>query len=144
MSARTRASDAASPKLPTSLLVDTQLLLWAAFEPDRLSPRARALLASRTHALCFSLASVWEVALKTSLGREDFRVDAALLYKALVAEGWAEVPIAPQHLFRVGTLPWVHRDPFDRLLVAQAMEEGLTLLTADASLAGYGPGVHPG
>ena len=79
MSARTRASDAASPKLPTSLLVDTQLLLWAAFEPDRLSPRARALLASRTHALCFSLASVWEVALKTSLGREDFRVDAARL-----------------------------------------------------------------
>lgn len=143
MSARTRASDAASPKLPTSLLVDTQLLLWAAFEPDRLSPRARALLASRTHALCFSLASVWEVALKTSLGREDFRVDAALLYKALVAEGWTEVPIAPQHLFRVGTLPWVHRDPFDRLLVAQAMEEGLTLLTADASLAGYGPCVHP-
>ena len=138
MSARTRASDAASPKLPTSLLVDTQLLLWAAFEPDRLSPRARALLASRTHALCFSLASVWEVALKTSLGREDFRVDAALLYKALVAEGWAEVPIAPQHLFRVGTLPWVHRDPFDRLLVAQAIEEDLGLMTADATLQGYG------
>jgi PIN domain nuclease of toxin-antitoxin system len=140
---RARAHDAGAPALPSSLLVDTQLLLWAAFEPDRLPPRARALLASRAHVLCFSLASIWEVALKTSLGREDFRVDAALLHKALVTEGWVEVPIAPPHLFRVGTLPWVHRDPFDRLLVAQALEEGHALLTADASLVGYGPFVHP-
>ena len=138
MSTRARASDAASPTLPTSLLVDTQLLLWAAFEPTRLSSRARALLASRTHALCFSLASVWEVALKTSLGREDFRVDAALLHKTLVAEGWAEVPIAPPHLFRVGTLPWVHRDPFDRLLVAQAVVEDAVLISADERLDAYG------
>lgn len=143
MSTRARASVVAPPELPTSLLVDTQLLLWAAFEPARLSLRARSVLASRGHLLCFSLASIWEVALKTSLGRENFRVDAAMLHKALVAEGWSELPIAPPHLFRVGTLPWVHRDPFDRLLVAQALEEGLGLLSADASLQGYGPFVHP-
>lgn len=142
MSTREAAPVAEQPELPTSLLLDTQLLLWAAFEPARLSPRAHDILASRRHVLCFSLASIWEVALKTSLGRENFRVDAAMLHKALLAEGWSELRIDPLHLFRVATLPWVHRDPFDRLLVAQAMEEGIGLLSADALLQGYGPFVH--
>ncbi len=120
------------------LLVDTHLLLWAAFEPTRLSAKAAKTLQSRETPLLFSLATVWEVAIKTSLGRPDFSVDPGLLHRALLAEGFVELPINAAHLVRVGTLPWVHRDPFDRLLVAQAMEDKLTLLTADATLKRYG------
>lgn len=120
------------------LLVDTHLLLWAAFEPDRLSAEAAKTLQSREMPLLFSLATVWEVAIKTSLGRPDFAVDPGLLHRALVAEGFVELPISAAHLIRVATLPWVHCDPFDRLLVAQAMEDKLTLLTADATLKRYG------
>ena len=120
------------------LLLDTHLLLWAAFEPARLSPKATKTLQSRDIPLAFSLASLWEVAIKTSLGRPDFSVDPGLLHRALLAEGFFEVAIAAPHLARVATLPWVHRDPFDRLLVAQAIEDKLTLLTADATLKRYG------
>jgi PIN domain nuclease of toxin-antitoxin system len=120
------------------LLLDTHLLLWAAFEPSRLSPKAAKSLQSREVPLAFSLASLWEVAIKTSLGRPDFSVDPALLHAGLLAEGLIELPIRAAHLARVAALPWVHRDPFDRLLVAQAAEEGLTLLTVDATLRRYG------
>ena len=120
------------------LLVDTHLLLWAAFEPDRLSAKAAKTLQSRETPLLFSLATLWEVAIKTSLGRPDFSVEPGLLHRALLAEGFVELPINASHLICVATLPWVHRDPFDRLLVAQAMEDKLTLLTADATLERYG------
>ncbi|MFO1294579.1 MAG: type II toxin-antitoxin system VapC family toxin [Rubrivivax sp.] len=120
------------------LLVDTQLLLWAAFDPTRLSPKAAGLLRLRATPLAFSLATIWEVAIKTSLGRPDFSVDPGLLHRALQDEGFVELPIRAAHLVRVANLPWVHRDPFDRLLVAQAMEEQFTLLTADATLKRYG------
>lgn len=119
-------------------LLDTHLVLWAAFDPGRLSRRAAALLRDRKSAVVFSLATIWEVAIKTSLGRPGFAVDPSCLHAGLLAEGFAELPIRAQHLFRVATLPWVHRDPFDRLLVAQAVEEKMTLLTADAMLRGYG------
>ncbi len=122
----------------TTLLLDTHLLLWAAFEPARLSPKASKALQSREVPLAFSLASLWEVAIKTSLGRPGFAVDPVLLHRALLAEGFSELPIRPAHLGRVATLPWVHRDPFDRLLVAQAAEDKLTLLTVDATLRRYG------
>ena len=120
------------------LLLDTHLVLWAAFEPTRLSAKAAKILASREVPLAFSLATLWEISIKTSLGRPDFAVDAALLRRALLAEGFVELAITAPHVLRVATLPWVHRDPFDRLLVAQAMEDGLTLLTADATLKRYG------
>lgn len=120
------------------LLLDTHLILWAAFEPDRLSVRARRQLKSREAALAFSLASMWEVAIKTSLSRPGFSVDTRMLHGALLAEGFLELPMQVAHMARVAALPWVHRDPFDRMLVAQAMEERLTLLTADATLKGYG------
>ena len=120
------------------LLLDTHLLLWAAFEPARLSSKATKTLQSRETPLAFSLASLWEVAVKSSLGRPDFAVDPGLLHRSLLAEGFVEVAIAAPHLARVATLPWVHRDPFDRLLVAQAIENKLTLLTADATLKRYG------
>lgn len=119
-------------------LLDTHIVLWAAFEPQRLSPKARRLLQSRAQPLAFSLASIWEVAIKTSLGRPDFSVDVAALHDALLSEGFVELALKPAHLFRVASLPWVHRDPFDRLLIAQAIEEKLTLLSVDAALKRYG------
>ena len=120
------------------LLLDTHLILWAAFEPDRLSPKAARQLRSRDLPLAFSLASLWEVAIKTSLARPGFSVDVKLLHSALLAEGFVELPIHAAHIARVATLPWIHKDPFDRLLVAQAIEDKLTLLTADATLKTYG------
>lgn len=125
------------------LLLDTRLVLWAAFEPERLSAKAKRLLRPRETSLAFSVATLWEVAIKSSLGREDFSVDTRLLQQALLGEGWTEVPILAEHIARVAHLPWVHRDPFDRLLVAQALEDGLTLLTADAALKPYGRFVKP-
>lgn len=120
------------------LLLDTHMVLWAAFEPARLSTRAAKVLRSRETPLAFSLATLWEVAIKTSLGRADFAVDPGLLHRSLLSEGFVELPIRASHLACVATLPWIHRDPFDRLLVAQAMTERLTLLTSDATLKGYG------
>lgn len=120
------------------LLLDTHLILWAAFEPERLSAKATKQLNSRETPLLFSLASLWEVAIKTSLGRADFVVDVTVLRQALLAAGFEEMPIQTHHLARLAKLPWVHRDPFDRLLVAQAIEERITLLTADATLKAYG------
>ncbi len=122
----------------TVLLIDTHLLLWAAFDPARLSVKATKALQSRDTPLAFSLASLWEVAIKTSLGRPGFSVDVAQLHQALLGQGLVELPIRPAHLVRVASLPWVHKDPFDRLLVAQAMEDKLSLLTIDATLRRYG------
>jgi PIN domain nuclease of toxin-antitoxin system len=119
-------------------LLDTHLVLWVAFEPERLSNKATKLLRSRAAPLAFSHATLWEVAIKTSLGRPGFSVDPQRLHQALLAEGFAELPIQAPHIVRVAALPWLHRDPFDRLLVAQAMQERLTLLTADATLKRYG------
>ncbi len=119
-------------------LLDTHLVLWAAFQPERLSAKATKLLRSRESPLEFSLATMWEVAIKSSLGHPDFSVDPRQLHQALLAQGFVELAIHPSHIVRVASLPWVHRDPFDRLLVAQALDEQMTLLTADKTLKGYG------
>ena len=120
------------------LLLDTHLTLGAAFEPDRPSAKASRQVKSREVPLAFSLASIWEVSIKTSLARPGFSVDARMLHGALLSEGFVKLPILATHIARVAGLPWVHRDPFDRMLVAQAMEERLTLLTSDATLKVYG------
>lgn len=119
------------------LLLDTHLLLWAAGQPDRLSAAARALLENPENALLFSAASLWEVAIKRGLGRDDFRVDARLLRRGLLDNGYQELPITSQHVVTIDGLPPIHKDPFDRLLVAQATVEGITLLTADPLVAQY-------
>jgi PIN domain nuclease of toxin-antitoxin system len=123
------------------VLIDTQLLVWGALEPDRLPAAARRALRSTTHDLWFSLVSIWEVAIKTSLGRADFRVDPALLHDELVQQGFKVLPIRLNHLSELARLPLVHGDPFDRLLIAQAQVERVMLLTADRTLAGYGRAV---
>ena len=89
-------------------------------------------------ALSRRLASICEVAMKASLQRPDFSVKPVELHRAVLDEGFTELPILPARLAHVATLPWLHRDPFDRMLVAQAAVEGLTLLSADAALKRYG------
>lgn len=119
------------------LLLDTHLLLWAAATPDRLSAEACRWIEAPEHELLFSAASLWEVAIKSGLGRDDFQVDARLLRRGLLDNGYLELPITGAHAAAVTGLPPLHKDPFDRLLVAQAMTEGITLLTADALVARY-------
>lgn len=119
------------------LLLDTHLLLWAAGEPDRLSTEAHSLLDNLGNELLFSAASIWEVSIKRGLGRKDFGVDPRLLRRGLLDNGYVEVPIRSDHVVAIDSLPKVHKDPFDRVLVAQATVEGITLLTTDSFLAQY-------
>ena len=119
------------------LLLDTQLLLWAAGQPERLSARAKRQLNDPENELLFSAASIWEITIKTSLGRDDFRVEPRVLRRALLDNGYVELPVTSEHAVNVDSLPPLHKDPFDRLLLSQAMVEGITLLTADAQLARY-------
>ncbi|MBS1026436.1 type II toxin-antitoxin system VapC family toxin [Gluconobacter cerinus] len=119
------------------LLLDTHLLLWAAGEPDRLSVRARSLMEDQDNALVFSAASLWEITIKAGLGRADFQIDPHLLRRGLIENGYEELPVTGQHALAIGQLPDVHRDPFDRILVAQATVEGLLLLTQDPLVQAY-------
>ena len=119
------------------LLLDTHLLLWAAGNPDRLPAAARGLLDDPQNEPIFSSASLWEVAIKHGLGRADFRVDARLLRRSLLDNGYDELPITSEHAVSLDSLPPIHKDPFDRILVAQSMVEGITLLTADPLVAQY-------
>ncbi|WP_354683100.1 type II toxin-antitoxin system VapC family toxin [Cupriavidus necator] len=119
------------------VLLDTHLLLWAALTPDRLSSDARAVLDSQSTELFFSAASLWEIAIKQGLARADFRVDARVLRRGLLDNGYSELPIGSEHAVAIDCLPLIHKDPFDRLLVAQATVEGITLLTSDSVVAQY-------
>jgi PIN domain nuclease of toxin-antitoxin system len=118
-------------------LLDTHLLLWAAGEPGRLSKQARTLIDNPDNELLFSAASLWEVTIKRGLGREDFQVDARLLRRGLLDNGYSELPIISDHVVATESLPLIHKDPFDRILVAQATVEGVTLLTIDSWVSQY-------
>ncbi len=119
------------------LLLDTHILLQAAGQPKQLSAEARKLLNDPRNELLFSAASLWEIAIKSTLGREDFHVEPRLLRRSLLDNGYTELPITGQHAVSIDALPPLHKDPFDRLLLAQALSEGITLLTGDAQLARY-------
>jgi PIN domain nuclease of toxin-antitoxin system len=119
------------------LLLDTHLLLWAAGEPRRLPKQARILIDNPDNELLFSAASLWEVVIKRGLGREDFAVDARLLRRGLLDNGYSELPIVSEHVVAIDSLPPIHKDPFDRILVAQATVEGVTLLTNDSLVSQY-------
>jgi PIN domain nuclease of toxin-antitoxin system len=124
------------------LLLDTHLLLWAAGEPAKLPPKARVLIEDEANALLFSAASIWEVAIKRGLGRADFQVDVRRLRRGLLDNGYLELTISSLHAVTVDTLPMLHKDPFDRILIAQAKAEGVVLLTVDRTLAPYGEPVQ--
>jgi PIN domain nuclease of toxin-antitoxin system len=119
------------------LLLDTHLLLWAALGDARLTPAARALIEDPAHDLLFSAASIWEVVVKAGLGRADFTLDARVLRAGLLAARYRELPVTAEHAIGLMRLPPLHRDPFDRILLAQADSEGATLLTLDRALAQY-------
>lgn len=119
------------------LLLDTHLLLWAASEPKRIPKSARILIEDPENEVMFSAASLWEITIKRSLGRRDFRVDPRVLRRALLDNGYTELPITSEHVIQIEQLPPKHKDPFDRVLVAQAVVEGITLLTNDEKLAAY-------
>jgi len=118
-------------------LLDTHILLWAAGEPDRLSDETRALLDDPGNELLFSAASMWEIAIKSRLGRTDFKVNARLLRRGLLDNGYEELFIKSEHALAIDALPPIHGDPFDRILIAQATIEGIQLLTADEMIARY-------
>lgn len=119
------------------LLLDTHLLLWAAGEPDRLSVDARTLIDADDNELFFSAASLWEIVIKCGLGRDDFQVDARLLRRGLLDNGYRELAIGSTHVVAIDSLPPIHKDPFDRILVAQATVEGIILLTVDSWVTQY-------
>lgn len=118
-------------------LLDTHLLLWAASEPDKLSNKALQWIENPENDLYFSSASFWEIAIKNQLGRADFKLDARLLKRGLLDNGYVELSINTEHSLHINLLPTIHKDPFDRMLIAQATIEGMVLLTADASVAQY-------
>ncbi len=119
------------------ILLDTHILLWALTEPGTLPSDARAVIEDPDNEVLFSAASVWEMAIKAALGRADFQVSPATIVEAAVASGIAELPVRSAAALKVAALPLHHRDPFDRLLVAQAMTEPAVLYTADAALTEY-------
>jgi PIN domain nuclease of toxin-antitoxin system len=119
------------------LLLDTHLLLWAAEGSKRVPRSARALISDPENELFFSAASLWEIAIKSGLKRRDFQVDARLLRRGLIDNGYRELPIVSEHVVAIDALPAIHKDPFDRLLIAQATVEGITLLTDDDIVTKY-------
>jgi PIN domain nuclease of toxin-antitoxin system len=119
------------------LLLDTHILLWTIAESRRLPAAARALIGEPDNELTFSLASLWEVAIKAGRSRADFRIDVSSLRRGLFDNGYAELAVTGAHAAALASLPPIHKDPFDRMLVAQAIVEGLTLLTSDPTIAKY-------
>lgn len=119
------------------LLLDTHILLWIAGQPEKLTESTRSLLTTPENSLFFSAASIWEIVIKLGIGREDFKVDPYRLRKMLVVHGYTELPITAEHALKVVSLPLLHKDPFDRLLLAQARTEGMMLLTVDVAVGQY-------
>ena len=127
------ASRATPPRL-----LDTQLLIWMAFAPEQLPSTLIPDLEDRQQRFFVSVVSLWEVAIKRSLNRPDFQFDAAELRQQLQREGFEELAIRAEHCLAVQNMPWHHKDPFDRLLIAQAQQEQIKLLSCDQSLSQYG------
>jgi PIN domain nuclease of toxin-antitoxin system len=118
-------------------LLDTQLAIWVAIGDSRLKPATRSVLNDRANELFFSVSSIWEIAIKSALKRTDFPYDPRELRRQFIANGYEELPIFGHHVVAVNSLSPIHKDPFDRILIAQAMVEGITLLTADPVIAKY-------
>jgi len=119
------------------VLLDTHLLLWTSVRPELLPDAARRLLEDRDSEPFFSVVNVWEVAIKRALGRPDFQVDPGVLRRELLENDYAELTITSAHAIATGLLPPIHKDPFDRILIAQATVEAITLLTSDPIMARY-------
>ncbi|MCL2877418.1 MAG: type II toxin-antitoxin system VapC family toxin [Acidobacteria bacterium] len=119
------------------LLLDTQMLIWAAAQPELLPKKTRQLIENADNELFFSPASLWEIAIKSGLDKPDFNFDARILRRGLLDNGYKELAVSSLHTVGVNDLPPIHKDPFDRLLLAQAKAEGILLLTSDSTLSDY-------
>jgi PIN domain nuclease of toxin-antitoxin system len=118
-------------------LLDTHFVLWVPVDDPRISSPARTILNRAANQFVFSAASLWEIAIKRSLQRRDFLIDPREIRIQMIENGYEELPVLGKHAVAVDSLPPIHKDPFDRILVAQAMVEGITLLTADSVMAQY-------
>ncbi len=119
------------------LLVDTHLLLWASEGSPRLSRGARKLISDPANELIFSVASIWEISIKHAKGLSSFHAHPGTVWKGLLRNGYMELAVLGKHVVAAGDLPGIHKDPFDRILIAQSTVEGLTLLTSDTTVARY-------
>ena len=119
------------------VLLDTHVLLWALAEPTMMDAQTRAAIEAGDNEVLFSPASIWEISIKAGLGRLDFAFEAADIARAALDTGFTELAVRANAAALVGRLPSLHRDPFDRLLVAQAIVEPATLYTADPQLVPY-------
>jgi PIN domain nuclease of toxin-antitoxin system len=124
------------------LLLDTHILLWAAGQPEKLPKSTLNMLLDNRNTLFFSAANIWEIVIKKGIGRDDFKVDPERMRKMLVLNDYKELAITTEHVLRVSALPPLHKDPFDRILIAQARSEGMLLMTLDASVIAYGEGIQ--
>ena len=120
-----------------NFLLDTHILIWAAISPHKISPGLASLLSDPSNHLYFSSASIWEISIKESLGKRDFHVSSNKLHDGLVENGYKEIKVSALHAMGVIKLPFIHRDPFDRILVATAIWENMPLLTNDSTLSPY-------
>jgi PIN domain nuclease of toxin-antitoxin system len=118
-------------------LLDTHFVLWVPINAPQISSGARRILIDPTNQFIFSVSSIWEIAIKKGLGRPDFPHDPREMRRQLIENGYDELTIESRHAVMVDSMPPIHKDPFDRILIAQAMVEGITLLTADPVIAKY-------
>ncbi|MFZ0303249.1 MAG: type II toxin-antitoxin system VapC family toxin [Terracidiphilus sp.] len=118
-------------------LLDTHLVIWVPVSGPRISREARAILDDPEHTFSFSPVSLWEIAIKRGIGKLDPAIDPRSIRREFLDIGYDELAVLGLHAVAVDTLPYIHKDPFDRLLIAQAMIEGITLLTVDAIIARY-------
>ena len=119
------------------LLLDTHLVIWATTQSSRLSAIALSMMGDPENELLFSPVNLWEVAIKRALGRRDFQFDSRILRRTMLQNDYQELPITSDHAVAIDQLPDIHKDPFDRLLIAQSMVEGILLLTSDPTVAKY-------
>jgi PIN domain nuclease of toxin-antitoxin system len=118
-------------------LVDTQLLLWNVYGSRKVPARLARLFGDGRHQFFYSAASLWEIAVKAARGQEDFVAEVGEIRDALEENGFHELPVGSQHAVALAALPPIHADPFDRMLIAQAIVEPMALITTDERLAAY-------
>lgn len=119
-------------------LLDTHIALWLNYEPHKISKPLEQILLDKRHRVYFSSVAIWEVAIKAKLGKKDMvGIHSQAFYQDLIDGGYDELPVLSSHCFVVERLPLIHHDPFDRLLISQAMQENLTLITHDNNILSY-------
>ncbi len=118
-------------------LLDTHIVLWLANSSDKINPSIKSILENIDLDIYFNAVNFWEIAIKNQLDKSDFQVDSVKLYKQMLEHDFIELPILSKHTLRLESLPNYHKDPFDRLLIAQALDENLTLITHDSSIWKY-------